>query len=49
MNTNHITTAISDTELTNVGRAMERKGFDNIDDFLRWLVTTQTEAILHEK
>jgi len=43
---NNITTQLSDKELTDLGRAMERTGFSSPEEYFRWAVMNQTQQAL---
>jgi hypothetical protein len=45
----NITTTISDVDLTNLGRAMERSGHTNVQDFIKWAFMEKVTAILADK
>jgi hypothetical protein len=44
-----ITTQFTETELIELGRAMECAGFSNPEEYFHWAVTQQTNAILNEQ
>lgn len=44
-----LTTNLNEKQLTDIGRAMERSGHENLEDFLRWATLSRTEQILSEK
>lgn len=46
---NSILAQFKDEELTAIGRAMERGGFTDIHEFIRWAANQQTDTILAEK
>ena len=46
---NSILAQFKDEELAYIGRAMERSGFTDIREFLRWAANQQAAAILAEK
>lgn len=45
----NITTEMSDTELTEIGRAMEREGFTDLKTFAHWAILDTAKHILSEK
>lgn len=47
--TDRITTGMSVAELTDMGRAMERCGCTDVNDYVRRCAITQTSAILAEQ
>lgn len=42
----NITTQLTDSELTDIGRAMERSGHTDLESFLRWALLEKKAEIL---
>lgn len=44
-----ITAEMTTKELVQMGQAMERKGFQNVNDYLLWVTQQKTASILAEE
>jgi hypothetical protein len=45
----NLTTPLDEKQLTDIGRAMERSGHTNLEEYLRWVALSKTSELLSEK